>query len=85
METLLEALTLYAEENLIPRLVRENTPQIGDARLQAEQQASALGDLHPKAEAYVKKLEDKLGDVYSCRERAFLLAGVSIGLELGRL
>ena len=36
-------------------------------------------------EERLEKLETELGSIHFCREQAFLLAGVSIGLELGRL
>lgn len=85
METLLDALTQYAEENLVSRLLRENAPQIQAARLRANMTAEALKELHPETADQIEKLEIELDGVHFCRERAFLLAGVSIGLELGRL
>ena len=76
MEALLEALTLYAEENLIFPLVQAYTPQIRGARIRADRLEEELR---------LEKLETELGSIHFCREQAFLLAGVSIGLELGRL
>ena len=85
METLLEALTQYAEENLVVRLLREYAPQIRTARFQADQALEALKGLNPEIAEQADRLKDKLDEASSCREQAFLLAGVSIGLKLGRL
>ena len=85
METLLEVLTQYAEENLVPRFLREHAPQIQTARLRADRLAEKLEALAPEAEEWVEKLENEWGSVNFCREQAFLLSGISIGLELGRL
>lgn len=85
METLLEVLTQYVEENLVLRYLGKYTPQIGAARARAEMAAKALRALSPEAPDCVEALETELGQVNSCREQAFLLSGISIGLELGRL
>ena len=85
MEALLEALTLYAEENLIFPLVQAYTPQIRGARIRVDRLKEELRVLAPEAEERLEKLETELGSSQSCLEQAFLLAGISIGLELGRL
>lgn len=85
METLLELLTQYAEENLIVRLLREYAPQIRTARFRADQVTETLKELSPETAEQVDRLKNELDKVYSCREQAFLLSGISIGLELGRL
>ena len=85
METLLDVLTQYAEENLVARLLREKTPQIRAAQLQAELTAEKLRGLGPDVAEQVEKLEIELDNVHFCREQAFLLSGISIGMELGRL
>lgn len=85
METLLDVLTQYAEENLVARLLREKTPQIRAAQLQAELTAKKLRDLGPDVAEQVEKLEIELDNVHFCREQAFLLSGISIGLRLGQL
>ena len=85
METLLEILAQYAEENLLPKLLRENTPQIQTARLRANHLVKKLGALDPEAGEWVDELETEWGNIQFCREQAFLLSGVSIGLKLGRL
>ena len=85
MEALLEALTLYAEENLIFPLVQAYAPQIRGAHIRADRLEEELRVLAPEAEEHLEKLETELGIIHSCREQAFLLAGISIGLELGRL
>lgn len=87
METLLDVLTQYAEENLVVRFLREYAPQIKAARLRADRLTEELKALHPDSETQVEQLELELelGGVHFCREQAFLLSGISIGLELGRL
>ena len=85
METLLELLTQYAEENLVVRFLGKYTPQAGAARARADLAAKALRALSPEAPDCGEKLEMELGSVHFCREQAFLLSGISIGLELGRL
>ena len=47
MEALLEALTLYAEENLIFPLVQAYTPQIRGARIRADRLKEELRVLAP--------------------------------------
>ena len=85
METLLDILSQYAEENLVSRLLREHTPIIQAAQLRANMEAETLRAFSPNAAEHVEKLESELSDAHFFREQAFLLAGVSIGLELGRL
>lgn len=85
METLLELLTQYAEENLLVRYLREYTPQIKTVRFRADQVTEVLKELNPETAEQVDRLKNELDKVYSCREQAFLLSGISIGLELGRL
>lgn len=85
METLLELLTQYAEENLLVRYLREYAPQIKVARFQADQVTEVLKELNPETAERIDRLKNELDKVYSCREQAFLLSGISIGLELGRL
>ena len=85
MENLLELLTQYAEENLVTRFLREYAPQIKAARFWADQTAETLKALKPEMAEQVDRLKNELDKVYSCREQAFLLSGISIGLELGRL
>ena len=50
-----------------------------------EELTARLKAISPEAEDCVKRLTFQLDTVSICREQAFLLAGVSIGLELGRL
>lgn len=85
MESLIDILTQYAEKNLVSRFLREHTPKIQTARLRANIEAETLRALSPSAAEHVEKLKAELDDVRHCREQAFLLSGVSIGLELGRL
>ena len=85
MGTLLEILTQYAEENLVLRFLREKTPQVRAARIRADGLAEKLKALNPDTEKYVEELEIELDNVHFCREQAFLLSGIAIGLELGQL
>ena len=66
-------------------LFQAYTPQIRGARIRADRLKEELRILAPEAEERLEKLETELGSIHFCREQAFLLAGVSIGLELGRL
>ena len=85
METLLEVLTQYAEENLVLRFLAEYAPQIQGAQARAERLDQQLKGLGPDASERVEALRTELDQVCSCREQALLLSGISIGLELGRL
>ncbi len=85
METLLEVLAQYAEENLVSRLLRENIPKTQSARFRANQITKALSALNPEAEEQIETLEMELNNIHAYREQALLLSGISIGLTLGRL
>ena len=85
METLLDVLAQYAEENLIARFLREYTPQLQKAQLRADHLTKELRALSPEVEKTVEDLKIELGNIHFCHEQAFLLSGISIGLELGRL
>lgn len=85
METLLDVLTQYAEENQISRFLREIAPQFQEAEEQVERLTEALKAMSPAAEERVKRLTFELDTVSLCRNQAFLLSGISIGLRLGQL
>ncbi len=85
MDTLIDALTQYADENLIPRLQQEIDPQIRAACRRAEELTSRLESLSPQARKWTGKLRNELSAIDYNNEQAALLAGISIGLELGRL
>ena len=70
METLLEILTQKAEENMLPRLLRENTPEIRVARLRAEQLAETLKTLAPETEESAEKLKLELDNVHFYRDKS---------------
>ena len=82
MESLVEILAQYAEENLVSRILQQHAPQIRAANSSAEQLAQQLKALSPEG---VDQLRNELDRVSSCREQAFLLSGISIGLKLGQL
>ena len=85
MESLLEVLTQYVEENLISRLLREKAPQIRAAQVRADNLSEALKSQNPEESDRIEKLQIELDNIHSCREQAFLLSGISIGLKLGQL
>ena len=63
MEALLEALTLYAEENLIFPLVQAYTPQIRGARIRADRLKEELRILAPEAEERLETMAQILGEL----------------------
>lgn len=85
MTELIDALTLYANENLIPRFQRETAAQTHVAWRNVDQLAQQLKALSPEAGEHMEQLKEELLIIDSSHERAALLAGVSIGLELGQL
>lgn len=84
MGMLLDVLTQYAKENLVSRFLLEAGPEFSELETQVEQLTQQLKAL-PEAEALTKKLTFHLDSASLCRNQAFLLSGISIGLSLGRL
>ena len=84
MDCLMDALAMYASENLIPRFRRENAKTQGAWR-KAEQLAGQLKALSPEAEKWMEVFEGEMLKIDVEQERAVLLGGISIGLELGQL
>jgi len=85
METLTEVLARYAAENVTARFQQDTAPQTRAAWRQVDQLTSQLKALGPEAAQWMEELKDELLTIDSNREQATLLAGISIGLELGRL
>ena len=85
MEPLIDALTIYAAENLIPRFQKETAAQTRAAWRKVNQLVSQLKALDPEAEKWIEALKAEMLKIDTNQERAALLAGISIGLELGRL
>lgn len=85
METLLDVLMRYAEEDLVSRYLREQFPQSREAEGQTDRLLQQLREMGPEAAACVKRLAFELDTLPICQKQAFLLSGVSIGLDLGRL
>ena len=85
MESLIDALTLYAAENLIPRFQKETAVETKAAWRKVDQLTGQLRALGPKEEKWMDELKEELLTIDYNHERATLLAGISIGLELGRL
>lgn len=84
METLIDALAIYALENLTPRFQRETAAQTRYAWREVEQLTEKLKALGPEAEEWLKKLENARITIDQNHERATLMAGISIGITLGR-
>lgn len=84
METLLDALTRYAEENLVPRFRQETAGASAAAQRRAARLTDQLDALNPAAKQLLEELKVEWDTVSDGHCRAVLLAGISIGLELGR-
>lgn len=85
MESLIDVLAIYAAENLIPRFREETAAQTRAAWREVNQLTGQLKALGPETEKWVEALKLELLKIDTNQERATLLAGISIGLELGRL
>lgn len=85
METLIDALMRYTDENLMLRLLQDTAPQTRAAWDKVERLAGRLEALGPEAEKWMGELRDELVTIDFNYERAVLRAGIFIGLELGRL
>ena len=85
METLSDVLMRYAEEDLVPRYLREQCPQFREAEEQTDCLLQQLKEMGPEAEACAKRLAFELDTLSICLKQVFLLSGISIGLELERL
>ena len=85
MENLIDTLAIYAAENLIPRFQEETAAQTRAAWREVNQLAGQLKALGPETEKWVEALKLELLKIDTNHERATLLSGISIGLELGRL
>lgn len=85
MTPLLDAIYLYADKELMPRYQKEDEPWLQQSRARYEQYRQVLKGLGGEAWASFRKLETE-GEYISGYEKAAVFqAGVSIGLELGRL
>jgi len=85
MTPLLDALYLYADKELIPYYQKEDEPELQQIRLHYDQYRQVLKDLGGEVWSVFRKLETE-GEYISAYEKAAVFqAGVSIGLELGRL
>ena len=85
MESLIDALTLYAAENLISRFQQETAVQTRSAWREVDRLTNQLETVSPEAKKWMEALKEELLKIDINQERAVLLAGISIGLELGRL
>ncbi len=85
MKTLIDALIVYAAENLIPHFQKETATQTRAACHKAGQLTDQLKALSPEAKQWMDALKTEQLTINGNQERAALLAGISIGLELGRL
>ncbi len=85
MSDLMDDLTLYAAENLIPRFQQETAAQTRAAWRKVDQLVEQLKALSPEADRYLEQLHSEPLTIDSNHKRASLQAGLSIGLKLGRL
>lgn len=85
MKTLIDALIVYAAENLIPHFRKETATQTRAACHKAGQPTDQLKALSPEAKRWMDARKTEQLTINGNQERAALLAGISIGLELGRL
>ena len=85
MESLIDALTLYAAENLISRFQQETAVQTRADWREVDRLTNQLETVSPEAKKWMEALKEELLKIDINQERAVLLAGISIGLELGRL
>ena len=85
MKSLIDALTLYAAENLISRFQQETAVQTRAAWREVDRLTNQLETVSPEAKKWMEALKEELLKIDINQERAVLLAGISIGLELGRL
>ena len=85
MKTLIDVLALYAAENLVPCFQKDPAAQTRAAYHKADQLTGRLEALSPEAAQWMDALKTEQLTVSLNQERAVLLAGISIGLELGRL
>ena len=85
MTDLIDDLSLYAAENLVPRFQRETAAQTKTAWHNVDRLVEKLKALSPEADQYLEELLNELLTIDFNHERAVLLAGLSIGLELGQL
>ncbi len=85
METLIDALVLYADEHLISRFQQETAVQTRIAWRKVTQLTDQIKALSPEAAQYLEQMNNELLTIDSNHERASILAGLSFGLELGRL
>ena len=82
MKTLVDVLALYAAENLVPCFQKDTAAQTRAAYHKADQLTGRLEALSPEAAQWMDALKTEQLTVSLNQERAVLLAGISIGLEL---
>ena len=85
MTQLENTLFLYAQENLIRRMLREENAALSRTEREAEGLMEQLKALGGEAERLAKERRFQNDTVSSLLEEAAFLSGLSIGLELGRL
>lgn len=85
MKNLLDILMQYAEENLVVRLQRETAGMTRLAQQKADALTGRLSALSTDAEKWLEELKVEWAELNDSHEKALLLSGISIGLELGRL
>jgi len=85
MTDLLDALYVYAAENRVTRFQWESAAETRTAQRRADKLTQQLNGFAPEAGECVEKLKEAWDEANDSHTRAVFLAGLSIGLELGRL
>lgn len=74
----------YAQEQYVPVLLHPNQKELRDNQKMAEEALEQLNALGEEAAGMVKRMEDGMLVCSSIEQEAGFLAGLAIGLELGR-
>ena len=74
----------YAQGQYVPVLLHPNQKELRDNQKMAEEALEQLNALGEEAAGMVKRMEDGILVCSSIEQEAGFLAGLAIGLELGR-
>ena len=84
MTDLQKALYKYVQERLVLGLLYRNREEWEQAERETEQAQSRLEALGPEAAALTEQFSQRRLESFCLEEEAVFLAGLSLGLELGR-
>ncbi len=85
MTPLQDALLQFAQEKIVIHFYGEELEDLRRAESEADALIEELKALGGEAEETVKKLRFESDTAHLIQEKALFFAGVSVGLELGRL